>query len=463
MISPNLKENIDIPLYRQLYNFIRKEIRNNNLKYKDRLPSKRNLANHLNVSINTVTKAYEMLLDEGYIYSEQRIGYYISNIENLLKIEKDEIRPERFDINKKYKYNFKINNIDNSVFPFYTFKKISGKIISGNHIELLQERNPQGLFELRKSIKNYIYNARGVKTEERNIIVSSGIEYLLQILFYILPEKSKFAVENPGYKVQSEMFKINNIPFEKVNVDSSGMIYSQMEKSDANIVFLTPSHQFPTGAVMPINRRVKFLNWAEKNDLNYIIEDDYDSEFRYKNKPIPALKSLDIQDNVIYMGNFSKSISPVLRISYMVLPEKLLKNYFEIMPFINCPVSNAVQLSLSKFIDEGYFERHLNKMRNIYSKKREIAINMFKDEKYMNVIDSNAGMHFIIEINSKKDEQIIINRLKEKSIFVQGLSEYYYGKDINKKVRIIIGYGGIENNLLKEGLRILIDTINSLI
>ena len=451
MISPDLNNNIETPLYKQLYDFIKQEIAENNLKKNQKLPSKRNLSEHLNISVNTVTKSYEMLLDEGYIYSKERCGYFVSNIENLLKIEKAHLDEEE-NRKVKYRYNFRINNIDNSYFPVYTFKKISARIMTGNREELLEERNPQGILKLRKSIKNYLYDGRAVKTEEKNIIISSGTEYLLQILFYILPENSKFAVENPGYKIQSEIFKLNRIPYEKIDVDLKGMIYEELEKTDCNIVFLTPSHQFPTGAVMPVSRRIQFLNWANKKAGNYIIEDDYDSEFRYKNKPIPALKSLDQQDNVIYIGNFSKSITSTVRLSYMVLPDRLLKRYYEIMPFINCPVSNIVQLSISDFIDNGYFERHLNKMRNIYSKKRERAIELLKRERKVKIIDSKAGLHFIAEIDTLSSEKKISQIMADNGIYVQGLEDYYYNEKNYRLPRIIIGYGGMSIPELEEGI-----------
>lgn len=461
MLSPNLKDNINIPLYEQLYNYIKEEIRLKNLKSKERLPSKRNLANHLDISVNTVTRAYEILIDEGYIYSKERKGYFISDIDNLAildggKIEKKQVKRRK----KEYKYNFKINNIDTVNFPKYTFRRINSEIVNDYKDTWLTKRDPQGLIELRESIRLYLNQSRDVKTSVDNIIISSGTEYLIQILLYILPKSSIFAVENPGYRVLNALFEINNIKYNKIGIDKKGLKVKQLEKTDSNIVMLTPSHQFPTGEIMPVSRRIELLNWADSSKRNYIIEDDYDSEFKYYGKPIPALKSLDRQDNVIYMGNFSKSISPLLRVSYMVLPNELLNKYYSLMPFINCPVSSIVQLTLSKFMLDGYFERHLNRMRGIYKKRRILAVDLFKKHKEFKVIDSKAGLHFIVEVDTVKSENELVNILKDNDIFVEGLSKYYIDDKVDyKKAKIIIGFGNMEIDLLKDAIEKLIEVL----
>lgn len=465
MLSPNLVENIEKPLYEQLYEYIKEEIRLTHLKSDQALPSKRNLSNHLDISINTITKAYEILIDEGYLYSVERKGYFVSNIDNLLSLEID---TKKSKINKKkkkkYKYNFKINNIDTDNFPKYTFRKLNSEIINDYEDTWLKSRDPQGLYILRNNIKEYLNQSRGVKTNTENIIISSGTEYLMQILLYILPKDSIFAVENPGYRVLNAIFEINNVGYTPISIDKNGMNYKELKNSPANIVLVTPSHQFPTGEIMQINRRIKLLNWADKNKKNYIIEDDYDSEFKYYGKPIPALKSLDRQDNVIYIGNFSKAISPLLRVSYMVLPDELLKIYYDRVPFMNCPVASHVQLSLAKFMEEGYFERHLNRMRNIYKEKRKVAIDVFKKHKEFKIIDSKAGLHFIIELNTDLSEEELVGIASENDIYIEGLSKYYVNGIKNyEKPKIIIGFGNMKNEDIEYALNILIKSLEKYI
>lgn len=461
MLSPNLDENLKMPLYIQLYNYIKNEIKNKNLKYKDMLPSKRNLSSHLDISINTITKSYEILVDEGYIYSLERVGYFVSDIDNLIDVENSKNKIVLKEEKTYYKYNFKINNIDYENFPKYTFRKLSSEIINNNDNWLIK-RDPQGLKELRDNIKNYLRQSRGVNTKSENIIISSGTEYLLQILLYILPKDTVYALENPGYKRLYDLFNINNVNYNLINIDSSGFKFSELINTKSNAILITPSHQFPTGNIMPISRRINLLNWANENKNNYIIEDDYDSEFKYYGKPIPALKSLDNLDKVIYIGNFSKSVSASLRLSYMVLPNSLLEKFYSVMPFINCPVSSLIQLTMAKFIEDGYFERHVNRMRNIYKKKRNLAISQFKNEKNFKVIDKKAGLHFIVEINKDISEREIEKALKIENIYLEGLSKYYIKDNTYKFPKIIIGFGNLSEDEIVKGISVIIKTINNM-
>lgn len=465
MISPNLITNSNIPIYEQLYDYIKNEIVENNLKFNDKLPSKRSLSDHLGISINTVTNAYEILIDEGYIYSVERKGYFISNIDNIINIPfANAENIENDDKNKKFKYNLKYNNIDTDNFPIYNWKKSTINVLDSND-NWLKARDSQGLFELRDCVCKYLKNSRNVITKPENILISSGIEYLFQILFYILPEDSTFAIENPGFKMFKDIFKNNKFEYQPIDIDDKGISIDDIEKSNSNVLCITPSHQFPTGVIMPIDRRIQLLNWASLNKNRFIIEDDYDSEFKYYGKPIPALKSLDVSGNVIYISNFSKSISPTLRISYMVLPDILLKEYKDNIPFINCPVSSLNQLILSNFIKEKYFERHLNRMRTIYKDKRELATNFIKsNDKYdnYNIVGSDAGLHFAIEVNNKMTEKELIDSASRVGILVEGIDSYY-SKKVTKKPTILIGFAGLSNEDLIKSLELLLNTwsINS--
>lgn len=453
MFSINFDDDAD--LFVQLYEYIKSEIISGNFSKDAPLPSKRNLANHLGVSVNTVVKAYDNLIDEGYIYSKERVGYFVSPVENILNI-----KPEKINIGadrkNKFKYNFDLNKNSDFAFPNTNFKKVLNESLLEK--EKLSERDDKGLFILRSSIKNYLKSARNVDVSEDSIIISSGMEYLFQILFYILPKDTIFGLENPGYKEIKNLLEMNNKKYIFQNIDDNGLI---LKNKDVNTLLITPSHQFPTGKIMPIGRRVELLNYVQKKD-GYIIEDDYDSEFKYYGRPIPALKSLDEPDRVIYISNFSKSISPTLRVSFMVLPKKLLEKYERIKPFYNCPVSNIIQVSLSKFIDEGYFEKHLNRMRRIYDEKRKFALKFFDDEKIYRVIDKKAGLHFILEIKLNIREEEIERKMADKNIFIKGLKNYFEGEIRYKYPRMIIGYGNMKNSDLEKSINILKETVSSL-
>ncbi len=463
MLSPNLNENLETPLYQQLYLYIKKQIKNNILKTDDKLPSKRSLSNHLGISINTITNAYEMLIDEGYLYSVERTGYFVSDIDNLVSIDFDKNSLLlREDIKHKYKYNLKYNNIDTSNFPLYNWKKSTLNVIDNN--EWLESRDSKGLLSLRKCICKYLYNSRNVVTSPDNIIISSGLEYLFQILFYVLPDDSIYGIENPGFKMFKQIFDNNNLKFNLIDIDKKGISIKDINKSDSNIICVTPSHQFPTGVIMPIDRRVQLLNWANKKSNRFIIEDDYDSEFKYYGKPIPALKSLDKSERVIYLGNFSKSLTPTLRVSYMVLPDDLMNIYNKNLPFINCPVSSFNQLILCDFIENKYFERYLNRMRNIYKEKREIATShIIKNDKnkIFKILGSEAGLHFILEINKDCSEDKLIRNIKEKKVYVESLSSYYEDNYYDN-IKLLIGFAGLSNNDLIKSLDIIIDCVNKI-
>lgn len=452
----SLNFNDDEDLFVQLYEFIKAEIISGRFSKDMMLPSKRNLAVHLGISVNTVMNAYDNLIDEGYIYSKERVGYFVNPVENILNIKTKNINRE-ISRENNYKYNFDLNKNSDFAFPNTNFKKVLNEALFEQ--KELNERDDKGLYSLRSSIKNYLKSARNVDVSEEAIIISSGMEYLFQILFYILPEDTIFGLENPGYREIKNLLEMNEKNYIYQDIDESGIVIKNKEITS---LLITPSHQFPTGNIMPIGRRIELLNYVQKSG-GYIIEDDYDSEFKYYGRPIPALKSLDGPDRVIYISNFSKSISPTLRVSFMVLPKNLLEKYESIKPFYNCPVPNIIQISLSKFIDEDYFEKHLNRMRRIYDDKRKFALSFFEGDKLYRVIDKKAGLHFILEINADLSEKEIENALADRDIFIRGLANYYDGEIKYKYPRMIIGYGNMSERELEEAIEIFKEIINSLL
>ncbi len=323
------------PLYEQIYEFIKEEIKSRRIECKTKLPSTRALAEHLQISRSTVDMAYTQLISEGYIESVPYKGYYVSEVSLLYNFrgtdEKIDIKDEEED--KTDVIVFSPWGIDWDNFPFNTWRKISKNLLSSNNKNLFVAGNSRGEFELRKTLASYLYEARGVHCSPDKIILGAGNEYLLMLLNQLMEMKPVIAMENPTYLQAYSVFKKNGNQIIPITMDKNGMMARELRKSNANIAYVMPSHQFPMGTVMPIKRRIELLEWTNETDDRYIIEDDYDSEFRYKGKPIPALQGVDGSDKVIYMGTFSKSIAPSIRMSYMILPDKLLDDFNRNMSF----------------------------------------------------------------------------------------------------------------------------------
>ena len=394
-----------IPIYHQLYSFIKSEIQSGRINYNTKLPSKRKLSSYLKLSQNTIQTAYDQLIEEGYVVSIERKGFYVCKVDNIIKLD---AQKECGEIDYKYdkpdiEYDFSYNGVDMQNFPFKTWRKLTKDVINEYDKELLQLGDPQGYYSLRNSIADYLHQSRGVNCSADQIIISSGVEFLIQMLIQLFDRDIIYGIENPGYEKLNLVFASNHAKFKTVNIDEGGMMLEEIIKSNADILCITPSHQFPSGEIMPINRRVQILNWANEASGRYIIEDDYDSEFKYSGKPIPAMQGLDSNEKVIYMGAFSKPLSPAVRVSYMVLPAHLTKKYIKNLSFIICTVPIIDQKVLFRFIQDGYFERHLNKMRNIYKRKREILVkNIIELNCGIEVIGADAGLHLLLRVNNDR-------------------------------------------------------------
>lgn len=446
------------PLYWQLYEYIKSEIVDERYLVNTKLPSKRQLSVHLQCSQNTVQAAYSQLAAEGYIVAKPKSGYYVCQLEGILHIKKNAVSASKtIDPKTTYKYDFSHRGVDLDSFPFSTWRRITKDVINEYDADLLMTGHPQGDVNLRSSIANYLHNSRGVKCLPDQIIISSGTEYLIQLLIQLFDENSVFAIENPGYEKLNMIFKSNRAEYKTISLDESGMQPDKLLESHANIVCVTPSHQFPTGSIMPINRRVQLINWANEKPDRYIIEDDYDSEFKYGGKPIPSLQGMDAGEKVIYIGALSKSLTPAIRVSYMVLPEQLMKVYYSKLMFYICPVPTIEQKTLLRFIDEGYFERHLNRMRNIYKEKRETLVSAIHSLLPASEIKgANAGLHLILKINNGMSETDLIAAASTYSVRVYGYSQYFFDASTPGSVpSILLGFATMRTNEIAEAVELL--------
>ena len=470
-------------LYEQIYEHIRQEIREGKLLAGERLPSTRSLAEYLQVARSTVEYAYEQLLSEGYIESKPYRGYFVCPLEALVQLEEmgetlaQKVPaytyynggnqrgvngiPDRSSISHEketeYLYDFSPNEIDMSGFPFGVWKKITKNILTDGNSELFSQGEPQGDYDLRLTISRYLHSSRGVNCTPEQIVVGAGNDYLLMLLEKILGRHVKIAMENPTYKRAYKIFQSFAYQIETVDMDEGGMKVSELWKKDVSVAYVMPSHQFPTGAVMPIGRRRELLKWADMSEGHYLIEDDYDSEFRYRGKPIPALQGSDRYGKVIYMGTFSKAIAPAIRVSYMVLPESLLKKYREECYFYSCTVSRIDQRILNEFIRDGYFERHLNKMRKIYRNKHDILLEGLKDfEEKFEIMGDNAGLHLLLTAKENITEKELLSAARKKGVKVYGISDSMVAQTPGRAT-ILLGFGGLKEEQIIQGVNLLKD------
>ncbi|WP_010648002.1 PLP-dependent aminotransferase family protein [Oceanobacillus massiliensis] len=460
MLSCHLNREIDIPLYEQLYLFIKKEVTEGRLAYGTKLPSKRKLAEFLSISQNTVETAYDQLIAEGYVESLPRRGYFVmasGDLEYIQPNDKEMKKPA--EKHSEMQYNFHPSLVDTKSFPFAQWRKHAKNTIDKEHHDLLLLGDAKGEPELRQEIAHYLYHARGIQCAPENIIVGAGSEILMQQLVLLLGKDIVYGVENPGYHLILRILKgYPNVVY-PLEVDEEGIQIEPFEKTKPDVVYVTPSHHFPYGTVLSVNRRTKLLNWASIDENRYVIEDDYDSEFRYSGKSIPSLKSMDQADKVIYLGSFSKSLIPSLRISYMVLPNPLLIRYNKELEFYHSSVSRIDQHILSQFMREGDFERHLNRMRKIYRRKLEKIMELLTPyEDTVSVIGEQSGLHIVLSVKNGMTEQGLIKRAAEKGIRVYPLSAYSMGKNYESPPKIILGFAGIAEDQLEGAIETLINS-----
>ncbi|MFD2445556.1 PLP-dependent aminotransferase family protein [Bacillus sp. CGMCC 1.16607] len=453
-ITPNLDTQSDVPLYVQLYEYIKQEMKAGNLEPFTKLPSKRKLSKYLQISQNTIEAAYGQLTAEGYIEAIPRKGFFVSDWDqNLLEAKRSiEDVVEKAIQDQKFTFDFTNTGIDTRSFPFGLYRKLANEVMTIENKDVLLLGHPQGEYELRLAISNYLFESRGVRCSPSQIIIGSGTQILMKMLFQLL-KGSAFAVEDPGFHRKLVTFERDPSQVKLIPLDQEGIIISSLEESGSNIAFVTPSHQFPCGMVMPISRRMQLLNWAENGEDRFIIEDDYDSEFRYKGKPIPALQGLDSNGKVIYMSTFSKALIPSLRISYMVLPKPLIETYQKDYFFYTQTVSRIDQKIVCNFLERGYWEKHIQKMRVIYHKKRDMLVSAIAEwfPQTVEVVGQDSGLHLLIRANNGMTESELIEEAAKVSIKVYPVSTF--GHSDNQTV--MLGFAILSEGEIKQSIQLL--------
>lgn len=453
-----------------LINTIREQISDATLKAHEKLPSKRELAEHLGVSVITVQNAYAELISEGYIYSVEKRGFFVTDLpeeswhrKEIGKIENEEnnISQDRNGINQnKILCDLTSNSSNPETFPFTAWNKISRRILNASHSDLLKRQPVQGAYVLREAIARHLKTFRGFEISPDQIVIGSGTEVLYAYLIRLLGNKNIYAVENPGYKKISLVLNMNGAKVCPVNIDEYGIDISLLNESKAKIVHVTPNHHFPSGIVMPVKRRLELLSWADQKKDRYIIEDDFDSEFRFRGKPVAPLFCRANGQNVIYINTFSKTLSPSFRISYMVLPPKLVSLFNETLGFSSCTVSSFEQYTLAQFISEGTFSKHISRMKNFYRNLRNDFIYQIEHSKLneeTEILEKDSGLHFLLKLNTKLSGTKLKEKLIKAGLSVSLLSDYFYDNISPEDSRktLVINYSGLSRQQIPETVKLL--------
>ena len=447
------------PLHDKIYDQIKTQILLGELPPATKLLSIKNLSIELSVSRNTVEHAYQQLQAEGYIYSKPRSGYYVSFIEAeymaTTRSPMGEI-PEGFSKRKRtYSFDFHPACLSPDSFPVTQWRKLYIDCLNEDAKQLAFYCHPQGDYALRCEIQKYLARSRGVSCDPEQIVVCSGLQDSLSLIAPILREKHSFvAIEDPGYFIPKSVLHHYSFEISPIPVNTDGLDIDCLIKTNCTVVYVTPSHQFPLGYVMPVANRLKLIDWAESIG-GVIIEDDYDSELRYLGKPIPALQGLHPQGNIIYVGTFSKVLSPALRVSYMVLPYQLLTIYQKLFSEHTTNVSLLEQRTLRKFMQQGYWDRHLRKMRTVYKKKHDALIQSIHHHfgTQVNITGQGAGLHVVLElVGNSLNEEELIKRALEQDVQLFPLSKTYL-HDHGKEHQIMLGFGSMSANEIDQGVQ----------
>lgn len=489
MLTYSLDKKGTESLYMYLYECMKQDILAGALKPGEKLPSKRSFAKNLGVSNITVENAYGQLQAEGYIFSLSKKGYYVTKLpESAFLASKKPYAsaglstagisrifgtPEETGISdtpgetgisdtpekKENRIDLVSNKTDPDNFPFSIWAKLMREVISSRSEDLMQKSPAGGIPELRSAICVHLKQFRNMEVRPEQVIIGAGTEYLYSLLIQLLGFDKVYALEEPGYKKIAQIYESNQVSCRHISMDSDGMKIAELEKNHANVAHISPSHHYPTGIVTPISRRYELLGWASRDVNRFIIEDDYDSEFRLSGKPLPTLQSIDVAGKVIYMNTFTKSLASTIRISYMVLPKPLLRQFTEKLGFYSCTVSNFEQYTLAKFIREGYLEKHINRMRNYYRGLRNAfvqAIGKSSLSQICRIREEEAGLHFLLYFQTKYTDRELTDLCRKEGVHINALSQYYIREeDQEDSHTLIVNYSGLKKEDIETTVMLL--------
>ena len=443
-----------VPLYEQLYRSLAAEMRAGTLTAGTRMPGKRRLAAELSVSVNTVDTAYQMLAAEGYLTARERSGFTVQEYLALPQgVQPPAAHPappaeHSADAAPPVQFDLSTRGVDPGLFPFRTWARLQKELLYSSP-QLLTHGDAQGDPALRQALAEYLSEYRGVQCGPHQIVVGAGLEYLLGLLAPLLPGPA--AVETPGYPRALQVLQNNGVHCCCLPVDEDGLSVEALNRSDAAVCYVTPSHQFPTGVTMPAGRRAELLHWAARRPGGrYIIEDDYDSEFRFDTRPLPSLQGMAGADGpVVYLSTCSRSLAPSIRIAYMVLPEHLLPAWRKKYRLYSGTVSRFEQQTLARFITEGYFTRHLARERVAYKARRDAlaaALNTAFAPGELTLAGLHTGLNLLAKLKDPPPDAALRCAAEAEGVQLSLLSDYdLTGEAPSAAGTLVLGYGSLKD------------------
>ncbi|MCI7573514.1 MAG: PLP-dependent aminotransferase family protein [Clostridiales bacterium] len=446
MLTYKLEKKPGLPLYESLYRCIRADILSGRLAPGEKLPSKRALAENLQVGKTTVEAAVAQLTAEGFLRSKEKVGYFVEALP--LPPEKPPI-PQSVPAPAET-FLADLTSGGGCRFPFTAWSRLQRQVFLDYGEKLLQPLPNQGIPELRRAIAAHLADFRGMAVDPGNILVGAGTDFLYNLLIQLLGRDLVYAVEEPGYGKIRRVYAAAAARCVDAPMDSHGVRPDGL--GEADVLHISPAHHFPTGIVTPLSRRQALLAWARAGG-KWIIEDDYDSEFRFKSLNLPAMQSLD-PEQVIYMNTFSKSLAPSIRISYMVLPPALMKRFQETLGFYSCTVASFEQYTLARFLSEGYFEKHINRMRKFYRLRRAKLTGMLAGLPGIRVLEQDAGLHFLVELDTALPDTALVQALSQRGVRAEALSSFYHTKQEDLH-RLVVDYSGLEESAFQKAVEVL--------
>lgn len=441
------------PLYEQLYRALKADILSGALPGGSRLPSGRALAEHLGLSRVTVETAYAQLLAEGYLTSRPRAGYFVEQLtpqELPPRVSEPEAQPPEPET---------AQSRSAQLFPFSVWARLMRGVLLDRRQELLRPAPDAGLPALRQAVAAELYRQRGVHVSPEQVYIGAGAEYFYNLLIQFFGHGRVYALENPGHRKIARVYQANQVAVRPIGMDADGVIPELLEQSGAEVLHISPSHHYPTGTVTPITRRLALMRWLTAQPGRYLIEDDYDSEFRFSGLPIPTIQSMDRSGRVIYMNTFSRTISPSLRISYMILPRTLLPQWQAAMGFYSCTVPSFEQMTLTRFLAEGYFEKHLSRMKKHYRAVRAQLFSVLHTPQAVRqcaVHDTDAGLHLVLELKNAPEPEALRALLRQSGLPDALLSDFFLDAPSPQAQKsIVLGYADAEPAQLEAALTAL--------
>ncbi len=448
MVTYELKKSPGVPLYEALYRCLRQDILTGKLRPGEKLPSKRALAQNLEVSKITVETAYSQLLAEGYIRAREKVGYFVEAVDRHAPAPQAPA-PRREPAAEQIRLDLTDNGTEH--FPFSVWMKLQREVMLDYGEKLLLPLPNRGIPELRQAIAEHLLAFRGMHVDPENILIGAGTDFLYNLLIQLLGREKVYALEEPGYGKIRRIYAAGGVRCVSATLDGSGVRPESLTRAD--VLHFSPSHHYPTGLVTPVQRRLELLQWADQGE-KWIIEDDYDSEFRFDAHPMPAMQSLDRRERVIYMNTFSKSLAPSIRISYMVLPASLMDRFQRELGFYSCTVPSFEQYTLARFLSRGHFEKHINRMRKLYRSRRAMVVQALQSCAFasrLTILEQDAGLHFLLRLDTDLTDRALTEALAARGIRVRALSQYFHEGSQDRHC-LVVNYAGLREEALQWSL-----------